>query len=340
MKLTVQAPTRIDLAGGTLDVHPLYVFEGGALTVNAAIDLYSRVEIESRDDGRIRLMAQDFDASLEVASLQDLDPDEAGQALDLIVRILRFYRPSGGLTIRTSSQVPAGSGLGGSSSLLVALSAALVQWENRPISKLEMIDWGAEIEAESIGIPTGKQDYYPPAFGGICALRLGMTGVRREPIELSAAFSARLQESLVLGYSGASRFSGTNNWEVLKGYVEKRRETIQSVRRLKSTAERTYKALKKEDLEELARCLDEEWSNRRGLAPGVSTPEVEGIFADARAAGAWSLKLCGAGGGGCFCALVPAQKRDEVVRAIQARKGRVLDCRLEAAGVRVDRYEA
>ncbi|MEE8586165.1 MAG: hypothetical protein V3T83_15080 [Acidobacteriota bacterium] len=335
MKLKVQAPTRIDLAGATLDIHPLYVFEGGGLTLNAAVDLCSEVEIESRPDGRIHLESLDQGVSRSAASIDRLGGQGEDSKLALLVNILRFYRPRGGLSIRTRSQAPSGSGLGGSSSILVSLSSALVQWENLPCNKTQIIDYGAEIEAQTIGVPTGKQDYYPAAFGGFSALWFSLSGARREPLPLSAQFVARLNDRLILGYSGASRFSGASNWSVLKSYVERRGATRDHMKSIQRTARRMRQCLLEEDFPGLADCLREEWSNRRRLAPGVSTERLESIFEAASRAGAEASKVCGAGGGGCFISLAAEGCRPAVEEAISAQGGRVLDYRFAASGVRV-----
>ncbi len=335
MRLKVQAPTRIDLAGATLDIHPLYIFEGGGLTLNAAIDLCSQVEIESRPDGKIQLQSLDQGVSQVADSIDQLQAEGEHSKLALLVNILRFYRPRGGLTVRTLSQVPSGAGLGGSSSLLVSLSSALVQWENLPCSKTRIIDYGAEIEARSIGIPTGKQDYYPAAFGGISALWFSVRGVRREPLALSEGFVRSLQQRLILGYSGASRFSGASNWSVLKSYVEQRGATRECMQSILRTARQMRECLLEEDISALADCLRQEWSNRRKLAAEVSTERLESLFEAARCAGAEASKVCGAGAGGCFISLAAPGRRGSVEEAITAQGGKVLDYRFAASGVRV-----
>ena len=335
MKLKAAAPTRIDLAGATLDIYPLYVFEGGGLTLNAAIDLVSEVEIETRSDRRIHIEAKDLGLTLEVSELAELHGGGEFAPLDLIIRILKFYGPRTGLTVRTTSSVPAGSGLGGSSSLLISLSTALVQLENRPVTKTEIIDFGANIEAQSLRVPTGKQDYYPPSYGGFNALWFGLDGIRREPFSFSAGFRADLERRILLGYSGASRFSGTSNWNMMKRYIDEEDSTVAQFGRIKTTAMSMYESLKSEDLEAFTRCLAQEWENRKGLADGVSTVQVDKIFENAEKMGALASKICGAGGGGCFITVVREGCQTAVAEAIEESGGRVLDYRFSDSGVRV-----
>lgn len=335
VSLRASAPTRIDLAGGTLDIYPLYLLEGGGLTLNAAIDLCSEVELEKRSDQRIRIEAADLDLVLEGPALEELKSNGKFAPLDLVLRLLNFYKPSYGLTVRTRSNVPPGSGLGGSSSLLVCLSTALIQLENLPFNKAQIIDFGANIETQSIRVPTGKQDYFPPAYGGFHALWFELQGVRREKIELSHSFRNRLQHQILLGYSGASRFSGTSNWNMLRRYVENEGDTVARLGKIKKTALAMYQSLKQEDWNKFTECLAAEWENRKGLAEGVTTPAIERIFGSAARAGAVASKICGAGGGGCFICVVRDGCQQAVSEAIESSGGRILDYRFTDSGVQV-----
>ncbi|MDA2933801.1 GHMP kinase [Acidobacteria bacterium AH-259-D05] len=333
--LRASAPTRIDLAGGTLDIHPLYLFEGGGLTLNVAIDLCTEVELEKRSDQWIRIEATDLDLVLEGSGLEELKSKGKFAPLDLVLRILNFYKPGCGLTVRTRSNVPPGSGLGGSSSLLVCLSTALIQLENLPFNKAQIIDLGANIETQSIRVPTGKQDYFPPAYGGFSALWLELQGVRREKLELSRQFKNQLQHQMLLGYTGATRFSGASNWSMMKRYIDGEDDTVARMRKIKETALAMYESLKQEDLNKFAQCLSMEWDNRKGLAEGVTTQEIERIFTSAAQAGALANKICGAGGGGCFVSLVRDGCRQAVSKAIQSNGGQILDYRFADSGVQV-----
>ena len=330
----VIAPTRIDLAGGTLDLYPLYLLEEGGITLNAAVDLCSQVELEPRTDGRIRIEIQDYDLALEGGSLAELAGERDSEAAGLILRVMDCYGPHRGVTVRTRIGLPAGSGLGGSSSLVVSLSKALITLQEAEYTTEQIIEIGSNLEAQSIGMPAGRQDFVPAAYGGFHAVWLDVKGLHPERLSLSPAFRNQLQERLLLGYSGASRFSGASNWQVLKNYIEKDPGTVSALHRIKETALSMYKCLKEEDMQGIAGFLAGEWENRRKLAEGVSTPEIERIFLAAREAGALASKVCGAGGGGCFVSLVQEGCRDQVSRAIVESGGRVLEYRFSEAGVR------
>lgn len=297
MQISVTVPMRIDFAGGTLDVYPLYLFEDGGLTVNAAVNVYGHVRIEEREDLEIHIRSED--SHIE-ERYPHLDQMPVGGELDLVKRTLRYYRPTSGLNITLQSEAPHGSGLGASSALLMALSSALNELEHLGLSKERIIDLGANIEAQTIGIPTGKQDYFPPLFGGICAIWFDVDGYRLQRLDVGNDLIERLNERLILSFTNISRFSGVTNWAMLKRYIEREGDTVAHMRRIKQVALECHDALVRGDLDYFAILLAQEWENRKALAEGVTTPEIEQQIAAARAAGARACKICGAGGGGCM----------------------------------------
>ena len=333
VKVTATTPNRIDLAGGTLDIHPLYVFEDGGLTVNLGIDIISRAEVETRDDGRVVLHSRDLDVTETYASLADV---KVGGTLDLLARAVRFYAPSMGVTVTTKNDAPKGSGLGASSALLMALSGALarVAGDDAPVERY--IDWGANLEAQNIAIPTGKQDYYGAIYGGASAIWFELRGNRRESLDDGSGFLDTLEQHLVLSFTGISHFSGTNNWAMMKRYIDRSGDTVERLHEIKRTALAMRDALRSRDMGRVAEVLHREWTQRKGLAEGVTTPEIEAMVAAAQEAGALASKICGAGGGGCMITLAPPSRRDAVVAALEGAGARHLPCRLRHEGLRVE----
>ena len=295
MRVTATVPTRIDLAGGTLDIYPLYLFEDGGLTLNAAINVYGHVSVETRVDSKIVIRSEDRGAVEEIASL---DAMRLGGGMDLVKRALRFYRPKAGLNIRLRSEVPQGSGLGASSALLMALSSALNKMQGLGFTKERIIDLGANIEAQVISIPTGKQDYFPPLFGGVCSIWFDVAGFRLESLSARNNLVRLLNERLILSHTNISRFSGVTNWAMLRRYIENEGDTVARIHRIKEIATEMRERLLAADLGGFAELLALEWENRKGLAAGVTTPEVDAMIEAARRKGALASKLCGAGGGG------------------------------------------
>jgi D-glycero-alpha-D-manno-heptose-7-phosphate kinase len=312
MKASATVPTRIDLAGGTLDVYPLYLFEDGGLTVNAAISVYGHVTVEERPDRQIHIRSEDSGAQETFTSLEEMQKQTDG-ALSLVKKTLRFYKPGRGLDITLRCEAPRGSGLGASSALLMALSSALNEIEGLGLSKDRLIDLGANIEAQVIGIPTGKQDYFPPLFGGVCGIWFDVDGHRLERLDEGNDLVSQLNERLILSFTNINRFSGVTNWAMLKRYIEREGDTVVHMRRIKEVALAMRQSLIVGDLDEFARLLAVEWKNRKALAEGVTTSEIDTLIAAAEAAGARASKLCGAGGGGCMITyaepdVVPAVK--------------------------------
>jgi D-glycero-alpha-D-manno-heptose-7-phosphate kinase len=340
MKVSAVVPTRIDLAGGTLDVYPLYLFEGGGLTVNAAINIYGHVTVEERPDAQIHICSEDTGAEESFASLAEM---ELGSGLDLAKRALSFYHKQGdprrGLNVTLRSEAPHGSGLGASSALLMALSCALNEIENLGLSKDRIIDLGANIEAQVIGVPTGKQDYFPPLFGGVCSIWFDVGGHRLERLDEAQYGGSdlidHLNEHLILTFTNISRFSGAANWAMLKRYIEREGDTVAHMRRIKEVAQALRQSLVAGDLDEFARLLAAEWETRKALAEGVTTPEIERIIAAAEARGARASKLCGAGGGGCMITYAEPEDAPTVREALVDAGAMLMPFRIVPEGIRI-----
>lgn len=332
MNLSVTVPTRIDLAGGTLDVYPLYLFEDGGLTLNAAIDVYVHVSVEERDDPRIVIRSEDMDTAEDIASLETM---KMGGKLDLIKKALRYYRPHRGLNITTRSEAPHGSGLGSSSALLMALSWALNEINQMGLSREQIIELGANIEAQVIGIPTGKQDYFPPLYGGVCAMWFDVDGWRLESLSKQSDLIDALNERLVVSYTGIPHESAITNWAMLKRYIENEGDTVARMKEIKEIALAMRDCLASGDLEAFAQMVDAEWQLRRGLAKGVTTPKIDQIMAAAANAGALASKICGAGGGGCMITITEPQERRAVCDALAASGAQVMQTQLVSEGLQL-----
>ncbi|MEW5944793.1 MAG: hypothetical protein AB1742_01210 [bacterium] len=334
MKIQSRTPVRIDLAGGTLDIFPLYVLEGGAVTVNAAVNLLSEVEIHARGDGRIEIIAEDLGESALFDDLASLLP---GGPLDLIARVIAFYKPETGITVRTRSGVPKGSGLGASSALLIALSHALNELIGAPCSKEDIIHTGANLEAQSIRIPTGKQDYYSATRGGVNAIWFQVNGDQIEPLDPDGGVKAFLEENLVLSFTGQSHFSAVSNWNMIKAYVDGVHDTVRRFGRIREIAMLMRSILLEKRFDRFPEALAMEWENRKNLAEGVSTHVIEELMAAAKAAGAEASKICGAGGGGCMISCVHPSRRRDVERALSERGAKIIPFLVDTTGLVVSK---
>ena len=323
------APTRIDLAGGTLDIWPLYLFHERAQTINAAISLRARCTIQPRASRGLTIVSGDTGRRVDVAHWSELRDNHE---LRLLGRLLHFFQAEG-LELHTRSESPVGAGIAGSSALNIAVCGALVAWTGQARSDAEIMQIAMNVEAQAIDVPTGVQDYRPALYGGISAVELGVDGVRRVPLPVAAS---ELEQRLVLAYTGATRNSGINNWEVTKRHIDGDRDVQHRFGRIRDIAGAMRDALERGAWSEVGRQIAEEWENRKGLAPGVTTPEIDGILAAARAAGASGGKVCGAGGGGCLFCLGEPDRIPAIREAIAAKGGRLLNFTIESEGLRVD----
>ena len=325
------APTRIDLAGGTLDIWPLYLFHEGAQTLNAAISLRASCDVRSRNDRRIVIVSEDSKERVEAEHWSHLRDTHD---LRLLGRLLHFFRAEG-LELTTRSESPVGAGIAGSSALNIAVCGALNAWSGGHRSADEIFQIAMNVEAQATDVPTGVQDYRPAYYGGISAVELGVNGIRRVAIDVKPD---ELQSHIALAYTNASRNSGINNWDVTKRHIDGDSSVRRSFARIRDVAAAMRTALERRDWAEVGRQIGAEWDNRKQLAPGVTTPEIDSMLAAARKAGSVSGKVCGAGGGGClFCFGDPADI-PAIRQALHEAGARVLDFTIEARGLLIDTF--
>jgi len=326
VRIASSAPTRIDLAGGTIDIWPLYLFHDGATTLNAAISLRAHVEIESRTDGRLELRSIDTNRTTSAARWQDLD---GSGDLSLLALLARHYKLENA-TVTTRGESPAGAGIAGSSALTIALCGAMAKWTGDLTAPDHILQVAMNVECQTIRVPTGVQDYRPALYGGIAAVELRVDGIRRVGLDVDAA---ELERRIVLAYTGAPRNSGTNNCDITKRHIDGDRHVFDCFDRIRDTAVAMRAALAAGDWEEVGRQIATEWDNRKRLAPGVTTDTIEDLISRAQAAGATAAKVCGAGGGGCLFCYGPPDKRAAIASALANGGARLLDYRIEREGL-------
>ena len=330
MHIHASAPTRIDLAGGTLDIWPLYLFHDGAQTLNAAISLRASCDLRSRSDRRLVIVSEDSQQRVEVDHWSQL---REGHDLRLLGRILHYFRAEG-IELTTRSDSPVGAGIAGSSALNIAVCGALNAWSGGHRKPDEIFQIAMNVEAQAIDVPTGVQDYRPAYYGGISAVELGVNGIRRVALDVKPE---ELQSRLALAYTNASRNSGINNWDVTKRHIDGDAGVQLSFARIRDIAAAMRAALERRDWTEVGRQIGAEWENRKKLAPGVTTPEIDSMLGAAQRAGAISGKVCGAGGGGCLFCFAEPGAIPAVRKALADSGARVLDFTIEAKGLVIRR---
>jgi len=340
-RVEARAPTRIDLAGGTIDIWPLYLLHDAPVTVNAAIDLYARASVEAAPDGVYEVVSRDRRASVRAESIDRLRsltreaPDDLKRVLRLASHVLAAGR--GGATgpippchIMTDCAAPAGSGLGGSSALGIALAFALDRFVGRGLGSDRLLAMTRAIETQVLGIPTGEQDYHPAAVGGPLALHYTVEGTQ---VEKLAVDLEALRRRTVLVYTGLSRSSGISNWDMVKRHLDGERRVREALDEVNRAAHAMREAMLAADWQAVGAALSEEWEARKRLSPTVTNASIDRLIDAARGAGALAGKVCGAGGGGCVVLWTRDDRREAVRDKVSGLGVKVLDVHFVAEGV-------
>ena len=334
--IVAHASCRVDLAGSTLDLWPLYLFHPGAVTVNFAVNILTQCQIIPGRDSAIHFKSIDTSREDHFRNFEEFCQAKKIQH-HLAAHLIHFFMPAGpaddrGFTIETNSESPAGAGISGSSALMVATVAALARYTGRHLDREQIRQIAQNVEAQLIKVPTGCQDYYPALYGGVNAIHLDVDAIHRQSI---AVAPEDIESRFVLVYTGAPRQSGINNWEVFKAHINGDKRVFRNFQQIGEIARAMHAALESGDWSEVGRLLGEEWRLRRTNAPGITTPLIDRLIAAAKRKGAVAAKVCGAGGGGCFVLFVREGSHDSVAEAIRKNGGRVLPFRVNPDGVTV-----
>lgn len=311
------APTRVDLAGGTIDIPPLFLFHEGAATVNFAVDLTASCRIETRADEKIIIHSRDRGVTIET-SLRNLENLRNEPRLELLAKLVYFFRPTVGFEMVTESLAPAGAGLAGSSTLNIACIGALNELTGRKYQEDEFIRLAANIECQVIRVPTGFQDYYSAQYGGVACIHFGPAGICREPLNIDLE---TLERRIAVCYTGEPRNSGINNWEITKRHIDGDREIFEIFESIRDTSLALREALLGNDWDAAGEILAAAHPVRKRLSPNITTPHMDELIDVAINNGAIAAKVCGAGGGGCIAFFCEAGRRTDVEEAISELDG-------------------
>ncbi len=330
MEIIAVAPNRIDLAGGTTDIHPLYLIMEGGCTVNVGVSIRSRARLRTLDQRKIRIISEDMGITVEAWPASDLPLDGP---IGMIGRAIRAVPPDCGIEILIKNEAPAGSGLGASSALLLTVLANLLKLQNTDFNSQQIIQLATDIETASIGVPTGKQDHIAAVYGGISLIEFGYGDFQRRMAQHESKLIEYLTGNLILTYTGQGHFSGMNNWEITKRFIDNDRQIRAKLVDIRDIARAVCRSLNENRYEDLAALVSEEWNIRRTLAPDVSTSQIENLISAASKAGALSSKICGAGGGGCMITLAPEERRTAVCEAIEHAGGKIMPFQIDSKGL-------
>lgn len=298
----VVVPNRVDLAGGTLDIYPLYLLVGDAMTVNAAVAVHSEVLVRPYQSGAARLYSADFGMAVTAA---DTHGFSLGGKLGLLSRALRHFPAVSGVEIRVGNEAPVGSGIGASSALLVALMLAAGRVTGAVPRREETALAAMEIEAAHLKNLTGRQDHLAALRGGIQGIRFLPGRIDARRLSPGGRAGTMLRDHAFLAHTGIAHHSSDVNWRMIRGAIDGDRAALRKFRGIAAAAREAWEAVSAADPGGTAAAIAAEWAIRRTLAPGVSTPAVEALSSDRRFRRLVSgAKLCGAGGGGMLFGLL------------------------------------
>jgi D-glycero-alpha-D-manno-heptose-7-phosphate kinase len=330
MIIEASAPTRVDLAGGTIDIPPLFLFHEGAMTVNFAVTLLAHCRLETRNDDKIFIESVDrrekFETSLSnIGSLRD-EP-----RLELLSKLIYFFKPETGFNMITNAEAPAGAGLAGSSTLNIACVGALNLLVGNRYSPDKFIQIANSIETTVIRVIAGYQDYYSAQYGGTAAIHFRPDGIKREALEVD---TKTLEDRVVVLYTGEPRNSGTNNWEITKRHIDGDKELFGIFEGIRDSSIQLRSAILASNWTLVGEILRDSHPHRKRLSPHITTPRMDELIDIALANGAIAPKVCGAGGGGCMAFFCEEGRKTEVEDALRKEAdAEVLDWKIAEDGL-------
>lgn len=295
---------RVDLLGGTLDLNPINVILPNVVTLNLATSLKAKVQIKEVDFDGVMIESLDYKTVSKFNS-KDITPENLANGffehLTFVVHILALLGLKKNISMTLESGSPPGAGLGGSSAMGVTCYKAICEYLNLPFDRKEAILKVNSLEARILDCgPAGYQDYYPALFGGVLGLIPGPGTIEVDQL-YTDELKKVLESNITLAYSGETRNSGINNWEVYKAFFNKDAAVRKGMTEIARLSHKAYLSVKAKNYSELVALIAAEGEERRKLFPGIMTPNMNSLYSDLKShSNHLGMKICGAGGGGCF----------------------------------------
>ena len=332
-----KAPFRLGIAGGGTDVSPYSDLYGGAV-LNVTIDRFAHATIRPTDDGKITFIhindkiTRTFDSVPEIAPAEGLEL-QCG-IYNSIVRKFCDGKPLS-FELTTQMDVPSGSGLGTSSTLVVAIIGAFTEWLNLPLGKYDIAQYAFEIERIDLGMAGGKQDQYAATFGGVNFIEFREGDrVIVNPLSIKDSTLYEWAMNTVLIFTNQRRKSAKIIEQQVSNVKQKKSGSVEAMHQVKAEAFRVKKALLQDDLATLGDALNTSWINKKKMAEGISNKFIDNIYETAMAAGATGGKISGAGGGGFMFFYCPGNTRYAVEEALSKLEiGEIYDFEFSKEGL-------
>ena len=324
-----RAPLRLSFCGGGTDVTP-YPEEHGGMVLSATINQYAYASVRPRRDSRLTLASLDYDvvARYDHPRRMKLDGN-----LDLIKAAVRGLRVKRGLDLWVHSDAPPGSGLGSSSTLVVAILGVLSAWLKRPLAGYELAELAYRIEREDLGLAGGRQDQYAAAFGGFNFIEFLGQKTIVNPLRIRLDVLRELEYRMLLCYMGQTRQSAKIIERQTASYRAGRRAVVKALHELKTMTVQMKEALLLGDVDAMGELLNQAWEQKKRLDPAISTSHVDRLYQVARKEGAIGGKMPGAGGGGYFALLTRFDRKHRVAAALEKHGGQVVPFQFELRGL-------
>lgn len=334
MIIRSKAPLRLGLAGGGSDVSPYSDIYGG-LILNATINLYAYCTIEETRDNTITINAYDANCYKTYPICKELEIDDDARLIKGVYnRVVKdFGLDAMSFKITTYNDAPAGSGLGTSSTMVVCILKAFVEWKNLPLGDYEISRLAYEIERKDLKLSGGKQDQYAAAFGGFNYMEfLPNDIVIVNPLKIKRWIIDELEASMILFFTGKSRSSASIIEEQKKNTSEKNNDAIEAMHKIKQSAVDMKLAILKGDIDSFANIIRVGWENKKKMANNITNPIIQVAMDTAMAAGAKAGKVSGAGGGGFIMFVVDPTRKKEVETALKKLNGFVMPFQFSDGG--------
>lgn len=321
-----KAPLRLGLAGGGTDVSPYSDLFGGAI-LNITIGMYAYATIKPLRGKSIRIKATDRGEEIQLDARKQLP---INGTLDLAKgvynRVVKdFVKKPLAFELTTYVDAPPGSGLGSSSTLVVAILGAFVEWLKLPLGEYDIAHLAYQIEREDLGMHGGKQDQYAATFGGVNYMEFYANDkVIVNPLRIKDKWLHELENNLVLFFTETSRLSSSIIAKQSENVKKKNTRSIEAMHSLKEQSVMMKEALLKGDIDGIGKILHYGWEHKKAMAEGISNPQIEEIYNAALKAGATGGKISGAGGGGFMIFYAPYNNKYKVIETLNKRGGRVM----------------
>ena len=322
-----RAPLRLGIGGGGTDVDP-YASEKGGYVFNTTINKYAYCTLVPRKDHNMYVHSHSYG---KYQAPLDGGPLPLNGNMDLIKAVTNHFSIKDGFDINIRSDVPAGSGLGGSSTMIVAIITAVVNWLNMDLSKADIATLAYHLEREDIGLKGGRQDQYAAVYGGFNSLIMNAEGTIVKPADIKEDIINELQCRSVLCYTGTSRDSGKIIDTQVKSYKEGKNDAALDAS--KELAKDMRGALRAGNIDKLGVLLDKSWQYKKKFSNKVSNEQINGLYNVAMDNGAIGGKVSGAGGGGFMFYICEYDKKPQLSKALQDSGVAITDFMFEPKGV-------